>query len=41
MKQLMLRVNRIGCSVCLAEQLQLHENDILVEIVPTTLEMMF
>jgi hypothetical protein len=41
MKQLMLRVNKVGCSVWLAEQLQLHKNDILVGIIPITLEMMF
>jgi hypothetical protein len=41
MKQLSLRVGRVGCSVWLAAQLQLHENKILVGIIPIALEMMF
>jgi hypothetical protein len=40
-KQLMLRVDRVDCSVWLAEQLQLHENKILVKIVHIAFEMMF
>jgi hypothetical protein len=41
MKQLRLRVGTVGCFVWLAEQLQVHENEILVEIIPIALEMMF
>jgi hypothetical protein len=41
MKQLRLRVDKVGCSVWLKEQLQLHENEILVGMVSTALETMF
>jgi hypothetical protein len=41
MKQLRLRVGKVGCSVWLKEQLQLHENEILVGMVSTALETMF
>jgi hypothetical protein len=41
MKQLRLRIGRVGYFVWLAEQLQLHENEILVGIVHIALETMF
>jgi hypothetical protein len=41
MKQLSLRVDRAVYSVWLADQLQLHENEILVEIISYALKMMF
>jgi hypothetical protein len=41
MKQLSLRVDRAVYSVWLADQLQLHENEILVKIISYALEMMF
>jgi hypothetical protein len=41
MKQLMIRVSRVGYSVWLADQLQFDENEILVGINPYILEMIF
>jgi hypothetical protein len=41
MKQLRLRVSRVDYSVWLADQLQLHKNEILMKIVPYALETMF
>jgi hypothetical protein len=40
-KHLRLKIDRVGCSIWLAEQLQLHENEIFVKIVSIALEMMF
>jgi hypothetical protein len=39
--QLRLRVERIDYSIWLGEQLQLHENKILVKIISIVLEIMF
>jgi hypothetical protein len=41
MKQFNLRVERVGYSVWLVDQVQLHENEIMMGIIPYTLETMF